>query len=886
MTLGSRLRSWTHAILRRARVEGEMDSELRFHVEAYAEDLIRGGVAREEAMRRARLAFGGLDRAKEECREARGVHFVESLMQDIQYGLRMLRKSPGFTAIVILTLALGIGANAAIFSVVNAVLLRPLPYTNPEQLVFVFEANLQEGVKETGCSYPNFEEWRKQNRVFSEMASSQRHELTLTGSGEPAVVRTSVVTPGFFSVLDGRPLLGRTFVPEDGKQGAAPVVILSENLWRETFGGDPKIVGRSINLDKRSFTVIGIMHAGFRSPVFAKSEQIWIPLVQDPLFGTWMTRHGGHWMAVLARLKPGVSMAQAQAEMDEINSNLAKESPADSAGWTIRVIPMQEEIVGSSKSALLVLSGAVGLVLLIACANIANLLLTRATSRSKEMAVRIALGAGRSRIVRQLLVESAVMGLLGGIAGVLLAEWGIQGLSSLLPADLPQLRAIRVDGWVLGFALLLSFTASVVFGLAPAVFAARSDVQASLKEGAGRSSEGGGRRRARSFLAALEFALAMVLLVGAGLLLRSFVTLTSVSPGFEVQHLVKAEVSLPQFEYSKPQQWTAFSDQLMARIQASPGLANSAVVLPPPVADDNVNLGFKIEGGPPLPPGVSSTADFESVSPNYFQVMGIPLLRGRFFDRRDSPSAPRVAVISEALAQFYFPNQNPIGKHLIFGFPPDTDVTREIVGIVGDVRDVSLSQAPGPMMYVPFDQAPFWGVVVVTKSSLSSSSVAAAIRRELQNVDKDLPVTDVESMSDAIESSVAQPRYRMLFVSLFGVIALLLAAAGIFGVISYSVSCRTHEIGIRVALGATPASVLWLILSESARLVLLGLAIGIPVALGLARFLSNLLFAVRPADPLTFVGVALLLTLVGFVATYVPTRRAMRVDPMVALRHE
>ncbi|MFZ0878558.1 MAG: FtsX-like permease family protein, partial [Candidatus Acidiferrales bacterium] len=347
-----------------------------------------------------------------------------------------------------------------------------------------------------------------------------------------------------------------------------------------------------------------------------------------------------------------------------------------------------------------------------------------------------------------------------------------------------------------------------------------------------------------------------------------------------------AEVSLPHFEYSKPQQWTAFSDQLMARIQASPGLANSAVVLPPPVADDNVNLGFKIEGGPPLPPGVSSTADFAAISPNYFQVMEIPLLRGRFFDQRDSPSAPRVAVISEALAQFYFPNENPIGKHLIFGFPPDTDVTREIVGIVGDVRDVSLSQAPGPMMYVPFDQAPFWGVVVVTKSSLSSSSVAAAIRRELQNVDKDLPVTDVESMSDAIESSVAQPRYRMLFVSLFGVIALLLAAAGIFGVISYSVSCRTHEIGIRVALGATPASVLWLILSESARLVLLGLAIGIPVALGLARFLSNLLFAVRPADPLTFVGVALLLTLVGFVATYVPTRRAMRVDPMVALRHE
>jgi len=888
MSWGARIASWTQAMLGRSQMESEMDAELRFHMEAYADDLVREGVPRQEAMRRARLEFGGLDRAKEECREARGVTFVERLLQDVRYGLRTLAKAPGFTAVAILTLALGIGANTAIFSVVYAVLLKPLPFANPEQLVSVFEANPQEGVPVTAFSYMNLEEMREQNHVFSEMAGNQSHDLTLTGQGDPSTVHTAVVTPELFSLLETQPLAGRTFFPEDGKKGAAPVVIVSENLWRSTLGADPKIIGNAINLDKRAFTVIGIMPAGFHFPLLRQSPDIWIPLVQDPLFGGWMARRGGHWLPVTGRLKPGVTVAQAQAEMDTIGRRLATEFPAENTGWVIRVEPLQKEIVGDVKPALLVLLGAVGLVLLIACANIANLLLMRATSRTKEMAVRIALGAGRARIVRQLLTESAVLGLLGGVAGILLAAWGVQGLGALLPADLPQVHAIRVDGWVLGFALLLSLGASFIFGLAPALFAADSNVQASLKEGGGRAGEGGGRQRARSFLAVAEIALAMVLLVAAGLLVRSFVTLTSVSPGFNVQHILKAEVSLPQFQYSTPEQWNAFTNELLGRIQADPGLRDSAVGVPLPLMSNGfINLGFDIPGNPPASAGTNRTADYAAVSPEYFRVMEIPLLRGRTFTQEDIMSAARVTVISQAMARLYFPNQDPLGKRLVFGFPPDGgNISREIVGIVDDVRDVTLNKDPGAMMYVPYAQAPFWGAVVVVKTTLSPSSVAATIRQEVRKIDKDLPVTDVETMEGIVDASVAQPRFRTLLLGLFGAMALVLAASGIFGVISYGVSCRTHEIGIRIALGATPGKVLWLILGESAKLLLLGLAFGIPAALGLGRFLSNLLFGVRPADPVTFVGVATLLTLVAVAASYAPTRRAMRVDPMTALRYE
>jgi putative ABC transport system permease protein len=543
-------------------------------------------------------------------------------------------------------------------------------------------------------------------------------------------------------------------------------------------------------------------------------------------------------------------------------------------------------MVGDVKPALLVLLGAVALVLLIACANIANLLLARATSRAKEMSVRIALGAGRGRIVRQLLTESAALGLLGGAAGILVAYWGVQSLRSFLPAEMAQMKAIRVDGWVLAFALFLSVAASLVFGLAPALFAAGSDLQKTLREGAGRGGASGSRQKARSILAAAEIAVAMVLLVGAGLLVRSFISLTAVSPGFRTERLMKAEVSLPQFEYSTPAQWNAFANDLLARIQAEPGMRDSAIAIPLPLADGNVNLGFEIEGVAAAPSTNTRAADYVAASPEYFRVMGVPLLRGREFSRADVASTPRVAIISEAMARTYFPNEDPIGRRIIFGFPPDGDAPREIVGIVGDVRDVGLRQEPAAMMYVPYAQAPFWGAVVVTRSSLSLSSFADAVRRDANAIDKDLPVTDIAAMPDVVNASVAQPRFQTVLLGLFGALALILAAVGIYGVISFSVAQRTHEMGIRMSLGAQPAQVLRLVMGQGARMALVGIALGAAAALGLTRLMRSLLFGVSAADPLTFAAVAILLVAVALAACYVPARRAMRVDPMTALRHE
>ncbi|HXO05398.1 MAG TPA: ABC transporter permease [Candidatus Sulfotelmatobacter sp.] len=881
-TLASRFRTW----LSQREVDQDFENELGAHLDMLTEENVRRGMLPEEARRVARLKLGGLSQLKETNRELRGLPFIETFFQDARYAFRMLRKNPGFTAVTVLTLALGIGANTAIFSVVYAVLLKPLPYANPNQLVSAFAANTQEGVPEDGTSYPNFEEWRAQNHVFSELAGITGHQLTLTGRGDPSEVDTSVVTPEHFALLDVKPLRGRVFFPDDGKRGAPPVVIVSENLWRGTLGADPTILGSSIILDKRPFTVVGIMPAGFRSPFINTKQEVWIPFVQDPLFGSWMARRAGHWLPVFGRLKPGVSIAQAQAEMDAISDRLASEYPAENKGWTVRLVPLQKEIVGDVRTGLLVLLGAVGLVLLITCANIANLLLTRATSRSKEIAVRHALGAGRGRIIRQLLSETAVLGLLGGIIGIALAYAGVQVLSSLMPGDLPRLNAIRVDNFVLVFALALSAIASVAFGLVPAMFSANSNIQTSLRDGGGRSGESRGSRRARSFLAAAEIALAMVLLVAAGLLLRSFSKLTSVSPGFETQHIAKAEVSLPQFQYSKPQQWAAFSDELLARVQAQPGMKDTAVAVPVPIVDGFINLGFEIEGAPPASSGESRAADYASVSPEYFRVMGIPLLAGRVFDQQDLLSTPRVSVISKTFAQRYFKDQNPIGKRITFAFPPNPGVEREIVGIVGDVRDVSLGEAPGPMMYVPYAQAPFWGANLVVKSTLSTSAVAAAIRQEVQKIDKDLPITEVGNLPDFIDASVSQQRFRTFLLGLFAAMALILAATGIFGVIAYSVACRTNEIGIRVALGASRGTILRMILRETLLLTLVGLLVGIPCALAASHFIGHLLFGVSVHDPVTLAAVAFILAAVATLAGFVPARRAMQVDPVIALRHE
>jgi putative ABC transport system permease protein len=550
--------------------------------------------------------------------------------------------------------------------------------------------------------------------------------------------------------------------------------------------------------------------------------------------------------------------------------------------------PLREEVVGPGvETALFVLLGAVGLLLLVACANIASLLLARATARTREMAVRAALGAPRARLARQLLTESALLGLLGAVTGIALAFACVHGMHSLLPSEMSSLRPIRVNGEVLAFALGLSLAASILFGFAPAISAVRGNLHAGLMESPGRSTASRPRVRARSALAAVEIAAAMVLLVGAGLLIRSFAALTSVSPGFDTGHVWQAEISLPRYEYSTPEQWVAFSNQFLGRLRAEPGTRDAAFGVPLPFfVQGDVVLGVRIAGNPAPPEGTGPTAHYASVSPDYFRLMSIPLLAGRVFSQEDSSSAPRVAIISRAFAHRYFPHENALGKQLVFGFPPDTQVTRRIVGVVGDIRDVSLGQAPAPMMYVPFVQEPFWGGTLVVKSSLSATGVDAAIRQAVASIDPNLPVTNFQPLQSAVGASVAQPRLRALLVGLFGALAVILAAAGIFGVLSYSVSQRTNEIGIRLALGASPGSIRKMALAEGAKLAAAGLGAGALAALALARLLQSELYGVTVRDPATFIGAGALLGAVALAACYIPARRAMRVDPIVALRYE
>jgi putative ABC transport system permease protein len=887
MSFLKRIANGLRALFRREQLDQELDEELRAYVEMAIEEKMKQGMSRKEATRVVRLERGSVDGAKETVREAGWEHFLESCWQDLRFAVRMLRKNPGFTAVAVLTLALGIGANTAIFSVVYAVLLKPLPCAHAEEVLNVF----QQSQEQTGqaWSYRNFEELRAENRVFSTVAGAQRHQLTLTGRGEPRVVNAAVVTEEFFSLFGVKPLAGRIFFAEDGKRGAPPVAILEENLWRGALGADPNILGSSIALDNRSFTVVGIMPSSFRFPLFpavTEAPEIWIPLPQDPLFGPWMDRRSGHWLQVTGRVKAGLSMPQVQTEMDAFAANIAREFPAENNGWFIRIAPLQEMIVGNVKSALFVLLGAVGLVLLIACANIANLLLTRATSRAREMAVRTTLGASRARIVRQLLGETLVLGLLGGVLGVALAYCGVPVLIALIPHEVPLVNPIGIDGLVLLFALSLSAIASVGFGLAPAFLVANSDLQANLRESGARSGEGRGGRRARNVLASVEIALAMMLLVGAGLLLRSFAKLTAVNPGFNVQHVVKAEVDLPRTLYSTPQQWTAFFDELLRRLRSEPGLKDSALALPAPIAYRNVGVTFDIIGKPAASPSISRTADYVAVSTGYFRTMGVPLIAGRLFNEQDVMSSPNVTVVSQALARLYFPNEDPIGKELSFGFPPEPGVPRQMVGIVSDVRDVALGDSPGPMVYVPFAQAPFPGAVIVVNSPLSVSSVAGTLRHSVAQIDKELPVIELASMPEILNTSLAQPRFRTFLLGLFAAMALVLAGTGIFGVISYSVACRTHEIGIRMALGASRPAIVGLVSRDMLMLTGSGLVLGTASALAASRLLGHLLFGVSASDPLTLVSVAMALALVAGVAAYIPARRAMSVDPLVALRDE
>jgi putative ABC transport system permease protein len=802
---------------------------------------------------------------------------MDTLFQDVRYAVRTLLKNPGFTAVAVIALALGIGANSAIFSVVNAVLLRPLQFEKPEQLVLVWEKRMALGRVRNPASPPDFNDWRAQNQVFEDMAAYVGGGFSLTGGDEAERLQGANVSPSLFPVLRARPLVGRAFQDDEDKPGSDPVVILSYGLWQRRFGADPDIAGKTIRLDDKAYTVAGVMPAEFAFP--NKTAEVWVPLKLDQ---EELNNRGGHSLNVVARMKPGVTIEQARAEMDAIASRLEQQYPQVNTGHGANVFPLYEEVVSGVRPALIVLLGAVAFVLLIACANVANLLLARASSRQKEIAIRTALGARRGRIVRQLLTESVLLSLIGGLIGTLLALWGLDLLLAVGGNTIPRAKEIKLDTTVILFTLLVSFITGIIFGLVPALQASKPDLNESLKEGGRGASAGFRRNRVRSIFVVAEVAICLVLLIGAGLMIKSFARLVNVSPGFNPESMLAFNVSLPNSKYGGKQQVTAFFQQTLERISALPGAQSSAAVAGLPLAGGFGSRYFSIEGRPPQPAGQGFNANVNISSPGYFQAMNIPFVEGRDFDDRDSGKSPDVVIINQEMARRYWPDEDPIGKRLAVGNGP----WREVVGVVGDVKQSGLDVETRPEMFWPYYQMglPFATIVVRTKGD--PKAMAAAVRGEMQAIDKDLPIYNVKTVEEIISESVAPRRLNMLLLGTFGGLALVLAAVGLYGVMSYSVAQRTREIGIRMALGADQGVVMRLVLSQGMALALIGVAVGVGASLLLTRLMSSLLYGVSATDPVTFAAISLMLVGVAGAASYVPARRAMKVDPMIALRYE
>lgn len=814
-----------------------------------------------------------------------------TLLQDLRYGLRMLAKSPAFTLVAVVALALGIGANTAIFSVINAVLLRELPYEQPERVVRLWGTNTQQSVpRGEGDHYdfnisPNdFVDWRAQNSVFESIAVfSSFGSVTMTGRDEPIRLRCPIVSTEFFTVLGVRPALGRFFLPEEEQQGKHRVAVLSYATWQGRFHADPNIVGQTLTLSGNSYTVVGVAPKEFEHPRPnpAAEPEMWRPLPLQLEAG----ERNNHWLHAVARLKPGVTTAQAQAEMNLINSQLEQQYPDSNPGRGIRLSSLHEAMVGNIRSALGVLFGAVGFVLLIACANVANLLLARASVRQREMAIRAALGASRFRVVRQLLTESLLLAALGGALGMLMALWATDLLLKLGANEIPRLSEIRIDGWMLGFTALVTVLTGIIFGLVPALESSRTDLNVSLKEG-GRSDVSQGRQNFRRLLVVSEVALSLVLLVGAGLMMKSFWRLQNVELGYNPENLLTMDIALPQARYPERKQAALFQQRLMERIKALPGVTSAAAVNILPLSGGNSCDGMTIEGRPPASAADVPCVEVRSNSPDYFRTMGIPLIRGRALSDHDNADAPPVVLINESFARTFFPGEDPVGKRINHSAPDVPPVWREVVGVVGDVRHFGLDAEPLPEFYEPLMQAPNWGTSLVVRSDSDPASLAAAVRGEVYALDKDLPVYNLKSMRDLVAESVAQPRFRTLLLAIFAAVALLLSATGLYGVMNYWVTQRTREIGVRMALGAQASDVLRMVVGQGMALAVAGVVVGLLAAFGLTRVISSLLFGVTATDPWTFAGVPLLLCAVAFVASYIPARRATKVDPMEALRYE
>jgi putative ABC transport system permease protein len=807
---------------------------------------------------------------------------MDTVRQDIRYALRRLVRSPGFTIVSVLTLALGIGANSAIFSVVYGVLLKPLPFAQPDRLVGIY--HLAEGHRAT-MSGPNFTDVRTQAETLVDAAAVTRSRVTLTGHGEPVRLDGAEVSTSFFNVLGVSPALGRTFRSDEGLPGHAKVAVLGYGLWQQRFGGAPGVIGQMMTLDGVSTEIIGVMPEQFAYPA---GRVIWTPIEETESFTK--TQRGAWYLNVIGRAKPGVPLEQVTAEVQTVGKRLARQYPNDNEGLDFTAMSLHEAIVGDIRPAVLVLLGAVGFVLLIACTNVANLLLARAATRESEMAVRSALGAGRVRLVRQLLTESVILGFLGGAFGLLFAIWGLDGLLSLKPEGIPRLTDVRIDPTVILFTMALSTSTGLLFGVIPAFHATTSSLAATLKEaGRGPLTTRGGSRM-RSALVVGEMALAVMLLAGAGLLIRSFVKLASVDPGFHAAQALTFELSLPDARYEKTDQQVAFVDQLLPRLQSIPGVEKAAAVQGLPLTGGNFVISFQVKGRPPVAPSQQPSMQIRVATPGYFDTIGIPLKRGRFFTDDDREGSSRVVLITERAARQYFPGEDPIGKTITLGWGRGEGTPRaggEVVGIVGDVKEAGLDESEPPQLYLPYRQWPVQGISVVLRTAVPPGSVTAAARRAVYATDPNMPVANVRTLQEIVARSISQPRFYTLLLTLFAAVALLLAAIGIFGVLSYAVAQRTREIGIRMALGAPGRVVRGLVVRQAMLFALIGVALGTILAFWLSTSLvSKMLFNTSPHDASTYVAVAGVLTMVALLASYIPARRATRVDPIVALRSE
>jgi putative ABC transport system permease protein len=802
---------------------------------------------------------------------------MSTVVQDLRYAFRMLLRNPGVALIAVIALALGIGANTAIFSVVNSVLLRSLPYSDPDRLMMVKENKFPQ-FPEFSISPGNFLDWQKQNTSFETLAAVNSTSFNLvTNDAEPERLRGARVTAGLFEMLGVRPIQGRTFTDEEDQPGHENVAIISEGLWKRRFGNDPNVVGQSVTLSAVSYTIIGVTPSSFPFP--DRETDLWTPMA---FTARQAQMHGSHFLTVVGRLKQGVSISEADAELKTIAARLAEQYPGSNAGWSTSITPLQDYQIRDVKSGLIFLLGSVALVLLIACANVANLLLARATVRQKEIAIRTALGASRGRVARQLLTESILLAFIGGTVGLALAWWGMGSLLSLAPDDLQQVKNVALDLRVLAFTLAVTVFTGIVFGVVPAIQASNPNLNETLKEG-GRGTTGG-HHRVRSSLVIVEVALALVLLVCSGLLIRSFVSLNKVSPGFNSRNALTVNIALPGRKYQNPDQYSAFFTQLLEKLAVLPGVTDVGATQSLPVQGDYL-VGFKIQGRPAAAPGEDKSTNYYAVTPGYFKSMGIPLIRGRLFTEQDNGNGRKVAIINETMAKTYFADEDPIGRSIYLSQGP-ADSFREIVGIVGDVKQYGLSEPSTLQTYEPYLQMPFSGMTIVVRTQVRPESLSDAIRREVLAVDKEQPISRIRTLEQIISSSVQQQRFLMFLLSIFAGVAMILAAVGLYGVMSYTVTQRTHEIGIRIALGASNGNVLRLVVGHGMILALTGVAIGLAGSFAVTRLMSTLLFGISTTDAITFGAIPLLLAGVALVSCLAPAYRAIRVDPMVALRHE